>query len=158
MAAVAERVNFPFAQALPAAQALWHLAQLTLNDVEPARQKAAGTAMDQFQGNYARQFLHRMRTSASNAQTTAQDLEQAAMNIARAWTDANHQQQLYAYYAMVKDKRDNQSVLDKIGDWLGGDHTDYGHEPAAPAVPSPPDFAATSVPQAVVPGESFVIG
>jgi hypothetical protein len=57
MAAVAERVNFPFAQALPHAQALWRLAQLTLSDVEPAHQKAAGTAMHQFRGNYARQFL-----------------------------------------------------------------------------------------------------
>jgi hypothetical protein len=64
---------------------------------------------------------------------------------------------LYAYYVVVKDKRDNKTFLDKVGDWLRGDHADCGHEPAAPAVPSP-HFAATSVPQAVVPGESFVLG
>ena len=158
MAAVAERVTFPFSQALPAARALWSLALKILNDVEPARQQAAGTAMEQFQGNYATQFVSRMRTSAHNAQVTAQDLEQAAMNIARAWADANHQQQLYAYFAMVKSKKDNQSLLDDIGNWLTGDHTNYGSQPGAPAVPSPPDFAPTAVPQADVPGESYVIG
>jgi hypothetical protein len=115
MAAVAQRVVFPFSEALPAARQLWSVAQLILRDVEPARQGAAVTAMDQFRGNYADQFQGRIRTSAHNATTTAHDLEQAAVNIARAWSDANHQQQLYAYFAMVHDKKNNQSVLDKIG-------------------------------------------
>lgn len=156
--AVAESVVFPFGQALPAAAALWQLSSLILDDVEPTRQRAAATAMEEFQGNYADQFRSRMQTSARNAQTVAWDLQQAAMNIARAWADAEHQQQLYAYYAMVKAKKNSQSLLDQIGNWFTGDHTNYGSAPGAPAVPGPPDFAPTSVPQASVPGESYVIG
>lgn len=148
-----DTVTFPFGQALPAAASLWKLALTILNDVEPARQRAARTAMEQFQGNYADQFLTRMQTSAHNAQTVAQDLEQAAMNIARAWTDANHQQQLYAYYAMVQSKKNNESEFTKVKNWFTGDHTNYGSPPGAPSVPSPPDFAPTQVPRAEVPGE-----
>ena len=79
------------------------------------------------------------------------------MNITRVSTDASHQQQLYPYFAIVTDKRDNKTVFDKVGDWLRGDHTDYGQESAAPAVPSA-RVAATIIPQAVVPGELFVLG
>jgi hypothetical protein len=152
MAATAEKVNFPFSLALPAARSLWQLAQSILNDVEPARQRAAATGVQEFRGTYAQQFVSRMRTSASNARTVAQDLEQAALNIAQAWADAQHQQQLYCYYAMVKEQRDNQSVLQDIGNWISGDHTNYGSPPAAPQVPAPPYFNETSVPQAHVPG------
>jgi hypothetical protein len=114
--------------------------------------------MEQFRGNYADDFLARMRTSGRNAQVTTQDLEQAATNIAEAWADANYQQQLYAYYAMVKAKRDSHGgLLSGIWDWLFGDHTNYAKPPARPAVPSPPDFQPTRIPQAHVPGESFVL-
>lgn len=154
MVATAEKVVFPFYQALPAAKALWQLAQSIVNDVEPARQKAAVTAMDQFRGNYAQQFVSRMSTSGSNARTVAQDIEQAALNVAQAWADAQHQQQLYCYYAMVQDKRDNRNVLQEVGDWIGGDHADYGSPPAPPEVPAAPSFAETCVPQAVVPGQA----
>jgi hypothetical protein len=158
MTAVVERVNFPFAQALPAAASLWKLAKLLLDDVEPARQEAARTAMEQFRGNYAGAFLARMRTSGRRAEVTAQDLEQAAANIAEAWADANYQQQLYAYYAMVKAKRNRpHGLLTDLSDFLFGDHTNYGKLPARPAVPSPPDFQPTRVPQAHVPGESYVL-
>jgi hypothetical protein len=154
MVATAQRVQFPFSQALPAARMLWQLAQSIVNDVEPARQKAAATALTEFQGNYSTQFQQRIRTSATNATAVAQGLEQAALNIAQAWADAQHQQQLYSYYAMVQDKKNNKSVLDHVGDWLMGDHADYGSPPGAPAPPSPPDFAPTAVPQAAVPGEA----
>ena len=157
MTATAKRVVYPFTQALPAAQKLWNLSTLILNDVEPARQQAAGTAHQQFVGSYSDQFVNRMQTSAQNAQTTAQNLQQAAINIARSWADANHQQQLDAYFAMVKEKRNNKSDLEKAKEWVLNDNTDYGHPPAAPAVPSQPDFAPTPVPQAEVPGESYVI-
>lgn len=153
-----ERVTFPFSQALPAAASLWRVAQLILNDVEPARQQAAGTAMHQFQGNFADQFVSRMQTSAHNAQTAALDLEQAAQNIARAWADANRQQQLYAYFAMVQNAKNHEGIGAKLEHWAFGDHTNYGTPPGAPAVPSPPDFAPTSVPQAEVPGQSNPLG
>lgn len=158
MSAVAERVNFPFGQALPAAAALWRIAQALLNEIEPQRQQAAGTAMEQFRGRYADEFVQRMKNSAGTAQHVATDLEQAATSIAEAWADASHQQQLYAYYAMVRQKRDQQSIIDKIGNWLDGDTTNYGDPPGAPAVPAPPEFAATAVPQAYVPGMSYTIG
>lgn len=151
---MSQSVEFPFAQALPAAAALWGIAQTLLDEVEPARQKAAMTAMDQFQGNYADQFKTRMHTSAQNTEIVAQDLEQAAENIAEAWADAQHQQQLYDYYAMVQAKRAkaNSNLLSEAVNWLTGDGTNYGSAPGAPAVPSPPDFAPTYVPQAYVPG------
>lgn len=163
MTATAKRVVFPFDQALPAAQKLWSLSTLILNQVEPARQQAAGVAHQEFVGSYADQFLARMRTSAQSAGNTAHDLQQAAMNIARSWADANHQQQLYAYFAMVKEKRHNVNSGGFLGighavvNFFEGDHTNYGTQPAEPAVPSPPDFAPTPVPQAEVPGESYVI-
>jgi hypothetical protein len=152
--ASAQSVNFPFALALPAARALWKLAQTITGDVEPARQKAGVTALEQFQGAYADQFRQRLATSRTNAETVARDLGQAAMNIAQAWADAQHQQQLYRYYAMVKDKRDNRSIAQEVGDWFTGDSGNYGTPPAAPAPPGPPDFAETSIPQATVPGEA----
>jgi hypothetical protein len=157
MVASAERVQFPFAQALPAARALWQLSLSIINDVEPARQKAAGTALQEFRGNYSVQFQQRMTTSASNASTVAHDVQQAAVNIAQAWADAEHQQQVYNYYAMVQDKKDQKSWLEGVGDWIAGDHTDYGSPPGAPAVPSAPDFAPTAVPQASVPGEAAAV-
>lgn len=130
---------------------MWGIAEMILSEVEPARQKAAATAMVQFRGSYADQFAGRMATSEQNARTTAEDLMTAATNIATAWADANHQQQLYDYYAAVQAKRQRQSFLDQAKDFLFGDSTDYGSPPAAPAVPQPPYFAPTYVPQAYVP-------
>lgn len=149
-----ERVVFPFADALPAAAALWKLSTTINQDVNPARQQAARTAEQLFEGNYANQFVQRMTTSGYNAQVAAYDLQQAAQDIASAWADANHQQQLYLYYAMVQNKRNNRSEWGKVTGWLGGDDTNYGSEPARPDTPSPPFFAATPVPQAEVPGET----
>ncbi len=130
---------------------MWGIAEMVLNEVEPARQKAASGALVQFRGNYADQFAGRMATSEQNARTTADDLMTAATNIARAWADANHQQQLYDYYAAVQAKRQSQSFFDQAKDFLFGDSTNYGSPPAAPAVPQPPSFAPTWVPQAYVP-------
>ena len=159
MTAVAERVDFPFNLALPAAAQMWSLAQMLAGDVEPQRQQAARTALEEFKGRFADDFTQRMATSGTNAGNAAQDLEQAAMDIAEAWADANYQQQLYAYYAMVQDKRNkaNSGIVNEVGNFLFGDHTDYGEPPKKPAVPSPPEFAATYVPQADVPGESYVL-
>lgn len=154
MATTPQKVNFPFEAALPAAAALWHVAATLYQDVEPARQQAASTAMDGFKGTFAQQFIARMKTSAGNATTVADDLRAAAQNIAKAWADAQHQQQLYNYFAMVKDKRDNKSLIQEAGDWLTGDDTNYGKQPDPPAVPSSPAFAPTTVPQASVPGET----
>jgi hypothetical protein len=154
MGYTAQRVTFPFAQALPAAAALWSLAATIHDQVNPARQKAALTAEQLFEGNYANQFRQRMQTSGYNAQVAAYDLQQAAQDIANAWADAQHQQQLYLYYAMVQHKRDSRSFWGEVGDWFSGDHADYGSPPGRPEVPGPPSFAATQVPQASVPGES----
>lgn len=132
MAATPEKVNFPFDAALPAARALWSLSQSLYNEVEPARQRAATTAVQGFAGTFADQFVTRMQTSAANATTTANDLRAAAVNIARAWADAEHQQQLYNYFAMVKDKRDNRSLMQEAGDWVSGDNADYGKQPDPP--------------------------
>ncbi|MBO0728584.1 MAG: hypothetical protein J2P57_04955 [Acidimicrobiaceae bacterium] len=153
MAYTAQKVTFPFGEALSAASALWSLAATINDDVEPARQQAAHTAEQQFAGNYANQFHQRMQTSASNARTTAYDLQQAAIDIANAWADAQHQQQLYLYYAMVQHKKDSKSFLQQASDWITGDDTNYGQPPARPETPSAPSFAASHVPQADVPGE-----
>jgi hypothetical protein len=95
-----------------------------------------------------------MTVSAGSATSVSRGLAQAAQNLANAWSRAHHQQQIYLYYAMVQHAKDNQSVFSSFGNWLFGDHTDYGHPPAPPAVPSPPDFSPTPVPQAAVPGQS----
>ena len=153
--ATAQRVNFPFAAALPAAQQLWKLAQ-AVRSGEPVRQAAGQTALEDFSGTYADRFRQMLRVSGTSAAATAQDLEQAAYDIAKAWADAQHQQQVYIYFAMVKAKRDSRSVIDEVGDWITGDHTNYGSQPGPPEVPSPPDFAATYVPPAEVPGQAPV--
>lgn len=158
MTATAERVNFPFGTALAAAAQLWGLAQQVL-DAEGQRQRAGQTAQEQFRGTYATEFARRLTVSRKGAVNVAQDLEQAAQNIAEAWADANWQQQTYAYYAMVKEKRAkaDSGILNEVGNYLFGDHTDYGEPPKKPEVPGAPAFAATPVPQAFVPGETYVL-
>lgn len=153
--ATAQRVNFPFDAALPAAQALWALAQ-KVREGEPVRQAAGRSALTEFKGAYADRFRQMLQVSATSAGATAQDLEQAAYDIAKAWADAQHQQQIYLYFAMVKEKRDNRSILQDATDWLTGDHTNYGSQPGPPEVPSPPGFAPTYVPPAEVPGQAPV--
>ena len=158
MTATAERVDFPFGTALAAAAQLWSLAQQLL-DAEGQRQRAAQTAQEQFRGTYASEFTRRMSVSRRSAVNVAQDLEQAAQNIAEAWADANWQQQTYAYYAMVKEKRAkaDSGILSEVHNFLFGDDTNYGEPPKKPEVPSAPDFAPTAIPQATVPGESYVL-
>jgi hypothetical protein len=151
VAFTAQKVVFPFGEALPAAAALWHLSS-TISSAEPARQSAAKTALDGWQGTFANNFVSSMDNSAQSASDVMTALQQAALDLASAWTQANHQQQTYIYYAMVQYKKNQQSTLDQIGNWLFGDHTNYGSPPGAPEPPGPPSFAPTFVPQASVPG------
>lgn len=153
MAFTAKKVVFPFGEALPAAAALWHLAS-TITTAETTRQGAAKTALDGWQGVFANNFVASMDNSAQSANDVIGALQQAARDLASAWTQANYQQQTYIYFAMVQYKKNQESTLDQIGNWLFGDHTNYGHAPAPPDTPASPSFAATYVPQASVPGVS----
>jgi uncharacterized protein YukE len=154
MAYTARRVNFPYEQALDAAKEMWQLGHELATQIEPARQRAAQTAIRQWQGRFRDQFDHIMTDSASSATNVSRALAQAADNLAHAWASAQHQQQTYIYYAMVQHAKDSQSVLDSIGNWMFGDSTNYGSKPPPPAVPAPPDFAPTPVPGAAVPGQT----
>lgn len=151
MAFTAQKVVFPFSEALPAAAALWHLAS-TIDTAETTRQKVATTALDGWQGTFAHNFVTSMDNSAQSANNVITALQQAAVDLANAWVKANHQQQTYIYYAMVKYKRDHRSGWDEFTSFFTGDNTNYGTPPAAPETPTYPSFAATAVPQASVPG------
>lgn len=153
MAYTAQKVNFPFDQALALARQYTALAS-QVESVQSTRQGASSLATDGWQGQYADEFQQRLSTAASGAGNVASALRKAASDLARAWADAQHQQQMYLYYAMVKHKKDNQNLIDQGLSFFGLDHIDTGHPPAAPAVPSGPDFTPTHVPQAQVPGET----
>lgn len=141
-----KQVQFPFSQALPLARTLWQLAN-QVETTQTARAAAARTAIDGWLGNFRDDFVQRMNTANTDAPNLKQALQLTANGIAESWAKANHQQQTYNYYDNVQQARDNVSGWDKF--W--GDDTDYGKPPAAPAVPSPPDFAPTQIPQAFVP-------
>lgn len=141
-----QQVKFPFAQALPLARSLWKLAQ-HIETTQTARQSAANTAVEGWLGVFKDDFVQRMGVANADAPNTKAALETAAKGIAESWAMANQQQQTYIYYDNVKQARDHVSGWDKF--W--GDDTDYGEAPAMPAVPTPPGFAETSIPQAFVP-------
>lgn len=153
VAYTAQKVNFPFDQALAVARQYIALAN-QVESVQSTRQGASSLATDGWQGRFADEFQQRLSSAASGAGNVATALRLAAGDLARAWADAQHQQQLYLYYAMVQHKKDNQSLLEQGLSFFGLGSIDTGHAPPAPAVPSGPDFAATSVPQAQVPGET----
>lgn len=151
MAFSAQKVVFPYSEALPAAAALWHLAS-TIDTSENTRQKVATTALDGWQGRFATNFVTSMDHSARSANDVITALQQAALNLARAWTKAHYQQQLYIYYALVQYKRDHRSGWDQFTSFFTGDDTNYGSPPGAPDTPASPSFTPTFVPQASVPG------
>lgn len=78
-----------------------------------------------------------MSSAVTGAGNVTAALRASAMDLARAWADAQHQQQLYLYFAMVKHKKDNQNLLQQGLSVLGLDSIDTGSEPGPPAVPGP---------------------
>lgn len=153
MAYTAQRVNFPFDLALALARRYQALAD-QIERTQTARQGSKHLASDEWQGRFAGEFDQRMGRAATGAGNVATALRQAASDLARAWADARHQQQLYLYYAMVQHKKDNQNLIEQGLSFFGLDSIDTGHQPAAPAAPTGPGFAPTAVPQAQVPGET----
>ncbi|MDQ2725871.1 MAG: hypothetical protein M3Y36_10305 [Actinomycetota bacterium] len=91
-----------------------------------------------------------MTSAASGAGNVTTALRQSAADLARAWADAQHQQQLYIYYAMVQHKKNNQNLVQQGLSFFGLDSIDTGSKPGAPAVPTGPGFAGTAVPQVQV--------
>lgn len=153
MASTAQRVNFPFGQALSLARKYQALAD-QIDRTQSTRQGSEHLASDQWQGKFADEFTQRMISAATGAGNVTTALRRSAQDLARAWADAQHQQQLYLYYAMVQQKKDNQSLLDQGLSFFGLDSIDTGSKPGPPAVPAGPAFAPTAVPQAHVPGET----
>lgn len=153
MAYSAQRVNFPFDQALALARQYQGLAD-HLESAQGTRQGSKHLASDQWQGRFAGEFDQRMTRASTGAANVITALRQSATDLAKAWADAQHQQQLYVYYAMVQHKKDNQNVVQQGLSFFGLDSIDTGNKPAAPGLPNPPGFAPTPVPQAQVPGES----
>jgi hypothetical protein len=153
VAYAAQKVHFPFDQALALARRYTALAS-QVERVQSTRQGASSLATDGWQGRFADEFHQRLASAATGAGTVATALRQAAGDLARAWADAQHQQQLYLYYAMVQHKKDNQNIVEQGLSFFGLDSIDTGHAPPPPDVPAGPDFAPTPVPQAQVPGET----
>ncbi|MGI8753383.1 MAG: hypothetical protein ACR2MN_13920 [Acidimicrobiales bacterium] len=153
MAYSAQRVNFPFDQALALARQYQALAD-QVEATQNTRQGSKHLASDQWQGKFAGEFDQRMTSAATGAGNVTTALRRSAADLARAWADAQHQQQLYIYYAMVQHKKNDQNLVQQGLSFFGLDSIDTGSKPGAPAVPTGPGFAATAVPQAQVPGES----
>lgn len=153
MAYTAQQVHFPFDQALALARQYQALAD-QIDRTQSTRQGSKHLASDQWQGRFAGEFDQRMASAATGAGNVVTALRQAATDLAKAWADAQHQQQLYLYYAMVQHKKDNQNLLQQGLSFFGLDSIDTGSKPGAPPVPAGPGFAATAIPQAQVPGES----
>ncbi|MDQ6782258.1 MAG: hypothetical protein M3063_02185 [Actinomycetota bacterium] len=153
MAYTAQRVNFPFDQALALARQYQALAD-QIDRTQASRQGSKHLASDQWHGRFADEFDQRMTSAATGAGNVVTALRRGASDLAKAWADAQHQQQIYVYYAMVQHKKDNQSLLDQGLSFFGLDSIDTGSKPGPPPVPAGPGFAATVIPQAHVPGES----
>ena len=151
MEASNQNVTFPYEACLSLARALWALSTGITGTYQPARISAAQTAVKEWQGKFRQDFDQRMTTSISDASGVAGSLQAAAKGLAAQWAQANYQQQQYNYARAVQHKRDSKSGWDKVGDWFGGDNTNYGSPPKPPEVPQPPGFAPTQVPQGNVP-------
>jgi hypothetical protein len=114
---------------------------------QSTRSSAATVAEDGWLGTFKDEFVKNMQVANTDSAGVKTALETAARGIAESWAMANQQQQTYIYYDNVRKARDHVSGWDKF--W--GDDTDYGKPPNPPAVPTPPSFEPTKVPQAFVP-------
>lgn len=147
-------VSFDFAGALALASACWQAAA-QLTTYESSRHGYAVTALKDWSGTYADNFVDRINTCAGTAQELQQRLQQTANLLAAAWQHAATQNQ-YNLWAEYCQKLDNKrSTLQHVEDWFTGDHTKFPPQPAAAPLPSSPDFATSFDPTTYTPPPGF---
>lgn len=140
------RVDFDFGGALNLARQLWALAT-KLDETRSTRMSAAQTALQEWQGAFADQFVTRTNRSDQAAHDAVYALQSLAKDFAMAWAHAATQQRWNDRAAWIAQKENNKNAWDTVTGWVFGDHTDEGTpHPLEVEVPSPSGFDPTANP------------
>jgi uncharacterized protein YukE len=104
------------------------------------RTTIAGQAATEWRGLYARQFTDRMRICTGDAQRLATALRQAADQVDELARLAREEQDRREKARQWQREQDDESVLDKVGDFLFGEDD----LPPIPDPVTPPTFTTAA--------------
>jgi uncharacterized protein YukE len=120
LAGIEEDVPFNFAGATALEREL-RATSSTLDAQMPRRNTYAREARDDWRGVYSRQFVGRMRICTNDGHKLAQAMELAADQVKELAERAQREQDRREEARAWKERQDNESVLNKIGDSLFGE-------------------------------------
>jgi hypothetical protein len=106
------------------------------------RRDHAGTALTDWSGEYATEFVQRANDEQQTGTTIVSQLRSEAEAWAVEWKHAMDQENWNRYQAKVKQVERDRSLLDDIGGFFFG-HDDLPPTPAEAAVPTSPGFWPT---------------
>jgi uncharacterized protein YukE len=132
---ISEDVPFAFAAAADLAAELRASATACETQV-PRRTAVAGTAEAEWRGRYAREFAGRMRICTTDAQRLATAMRDAANQVDELARLAREEQNRREQAREWQRRQDEESVLDKIGDFVFGEDD----LPPIPDPVTPPSF------------------
>ena len=137
----AGNVVFDFEGSLDLARSLWRLAD-DLEQLLSSRSASASSALTNWAGRYADEFVDRANDEQSTGSMLAQMLRSDAYGWAFAWTQAMDEQNRVLYAREVTRVENDRSTLDRIGGFFTG-HDDLPSTPRPASVPQPPYFFST---------------
>lgn len=137
----AQDVAFDFDGSLELARSLWRLAD-DVGTLLSSRAASATTALTNWAGRYADDFVDRAETEQSTGTTLAQMLRADASGWAQAWAAAMDEQNRILHARESKRIEDDRGLLDQIGGFFTG-HDDLPSMPEPASVPQPPSFFPT---------------
>jgi hypothetical protein len=108
----------------------------TLDRQVPARNGYASHAREEWRGLYSRQFAQRMRICTSDAGRLSDAMTLAANQVKELAAAARREQDRREKAREWKREQDNESTLDKVGDFLFGEDD----KPPIPPPEPPPRF------------------
>lgn len=120
LAGIEEDVPFNFAGAAELERELRATAG-TLDSQMPQRNSYARDARDEWRGVYSRQFVGRMRICTSDGHRLSQAMELAANQVKELTERAQREQDRREEARAWKERQDNESALNKLGDAIFGE-------------------------------------
>ena len=130
-------VPFDFPGVLSLCRKLWDLAD-ELDGLKSSRATAATTALTQWEGPFADEFVTRSDTEGTTASQIASGLRSDAVGWAAAWKTAMDENNRRRWARHHEEWKEDQNFLD---DLFGSE--DKTPEPEPVGQPQPPSFAAT---------------
>jgi uncharacterized protein YukE len=110
----------------------------TLSSQVGSRNAYAHGALEEWRGEFAREFAGRMRTCSGDAGRLASAMQLAARQVDELARLAREEQSRREAARAWKRHHDNRSILEKVGDFLTGDE----EQPPIPPAVQPPTWTA----------------